>query len=267
MVIFVVAGLVLGSGCVSTDPISGTEPVGEIGRIELEPPASGIQLHMGPFVVEGQSEVYTCEILQLANDEPLDIVALEHVGSQTLHHFNVWVLLEEPDGGAQEGSCEALWAETSMALASPIYASQTTSFSGEFPEGVAGQLPAEQWVLMEFHALNPDPAAKWTEAYLNATAAEEGTIETYANGLYGTNVDIAMEPGESITTSASCYVDVDMDLIVLGSHFHRHGTLFEIYRLDEDGQADELLYESTDWESPELAFFTDDPIELSAGDG
>jgi len=236
------------------------------GRIEFPPPERGYQLHMGPFEIPAFTEVYQCKIIQTPNTEPADIIGLSHLASESVHHFNAWALLDDP-GREMEGPCSDLWAETNMALANPLYASQTSSFEGWFPDGVAGQLPAEQWVLMEYHAINPTAQDQITEGYINAMTAAPDTIEHYANGLYGSNTDLEIPPGQTASFTKKCLVDVQMNVFVMGSHFHQLGTFFEVYRLDAAGQRVELVYENDDWESPELEFWTETPLVLLPGEG
>jgi hypothetical protein len=231
--------------------------------VDLAPPERGVQLSIGPFELAPYSETYWCRIALLPNDEPLDVVRLEHQASSTLHHFNIWALAVAPEEEI-EGACDEIWSETNMALASPLYASQDPSFSGSFPDGVAGLLPSGQAVLMEYHALNAygDPAM--TEARLNAYAAE-GPVEAYANGLFGSNTDIDLPPHSERTISKSCIAGVDMEVFAIGSHFHQQGRRFEVFSLDDEGQADALVYESTSWESPLLSIF--EPMHVPAGGG
>ncbi len=236
------------------------------GRVELEPPVHGYQLHMGPFEIPAFTEVYQCKILQTPNEETADIIGLSHLASESVHHFNVWAILDGPER-EMEGACSDLWAETNMALANPLYASQTPSFEGWFPEGVAGQLPGSQWILMEYHALNPSEYDLTTEGYVNAITAVPGSIEHYANGLYGNNPSLEIPAGETASFSQKCMVDVEMNVFVMGSHFHQLGTHFEVHRLDVDGQRVGLVYENFNWESPTLEFWSDDPLVLQPGEG
>jgi len=250
--------------CLVDEP--ATEPEGDAGRVEMPAPEQGFQLHAGPFVVPAYDEVYHCVIAEI--DAPLGtlVQSLEHRASDTVHHFNVWGLQEEPEGGAMAGDCDDLWSETNMALSSPLYASQTTEFEGSLPEGVAAELPA-RWVLMEVHTLNPTAEPLWAEAWLNVNAIDPADVEHLANGLYGSNADLRMEPGDEIIATQRCYVDVDMEIIVLGSHYHQLGKRFEIWKLGEDDEPSALVYESEDYTSPELLFLTEDPIHLDAGSG
>jgi hypothetical protein len=221
---------------------------------------------MGPYMLAPHSEQYFCKIVKLPNERSMPIRAFEHLGSPTLHHFNVWMLALTMDD-EPEGDCDVLWEEANMALAAPIYASQEPTFSGEFPEGVAGQLPGNTWVLMELHAVNPSNTAVTTEAWLNAYAASPDDIEYYANGIWGSNGAIEVQPGATETIAKRCYVQEDMDVVVIGSHFHRHGVRFEVYTLNEEDEPDERVYLSEDWEAPLLEFYTDQPIKIRGGSG
>ncbi|MFZ5478520.1 MAG: hypothetical protein ACOZNI_17250 [Myxococcota bacterium] len=232
----------------------------------LDEPEIGLQLSIGPVTVPPGGDLYWCRITRLPNPEPLDVVALEHAASQSMHHFNVWGLLVGPDE-EMEGPCDELWGEVSMQVSSPLYASQDPTFYGEFPEGVAGSLPPDQLVLLEYHVINTGTTDVSAEATLNIHAAEPGSVETYANGIYGSIDDLALPPHEESVFAEKCFVDHDVEVFVLGSHFHARGTRFEIFGLDDAGEAGELLYVNEDWSSPELLMRSDDPLHVPAGGG
>ena len=122
-------------------------------------------------------------------------------------------------------------------------------------------------MLVKYHAVNPTAEAVVAEAKLNAYAVDRDQVDAYANGIYGNNTAIEISPGASPTFARSCYVEHDIEVVVIGSHFHRLGTRFEVWLLDDAGEASELVYENEDWESPELSFYTDAPISVPAGGG
>lgn len=233
--------------------------------VDLAPPENGVQLTMGPMEVPPGTERYLCKTTRLPNTTPMDIVALEHQATSTMHHFNIWGLATGVEGA--EGDCDTLWSETSMQLASPLYASQEPTFYGAFPDGIAARLPADQLVLLEFHVINPTTEPLYAEARFNAYAAEAGEVEAYANGIYGSNAEIEIPPHSAITVERDCRVNADVEVFALGSHFHSRGRLFEIYTLDGDGAPDELVYSNDDYTSPELLIRSDDPIHVAAGGG
>lgn len=244
-------------------PDTDTTPVDETA--DLDPPELGVQLTIGPVEVPPGEERYLCKTTRLPNVDPLDIVALEHQASPSMHHFNIWGLLAGPEEA--EGTCDELWGQTSMQLASPLYASQDPYFHGEFPEGVAAQLPAAQLVLMEYHVINPTTDTLYAEAKFNAYAAEPGTVEAYANGIYGSIDDLSLPPHEDSVFAEKCFVDHDLDVFAIGSHFHSRGVLFEVFEMDAAGVAGDLVYSNTDWESPTLLIRSDDPIHVASGTG
>lgn len=266
--IFLCLCLTVIPGCVTVLEDSGDPGLVEAGPdvVDLEPPQDGVQLTVGPFELEPYQEVYECSVVKATGDQGVNVVAFEHEGSPTMHHFNAYAL-GVPMTEEKTGPCDELWDEAQMGLSSPIYASQEQRFRGDFPEGVAGWLPADQWMLLEYHALNATTEPVVTEARLNVEGAPDASVSEYANALYGSNSIIDLEPGESDVITKKCFVDVDMEVFVLASHFHRNGQLFEIFELDDNGDpVDEPVYSSDDWESPLLALF-DEPLFIRAGGG
>ncbi|MCB9742333.1 MAG: hypothetical protein H6740_07035 [Alphaproteobacteria bacterium] len=256
--------LLLALGCAASDRAPAGPP-GLLDGATLDPPESGLQLSVGPVEYAPYTEQYLCALMPVGNDRTLNIVALEHQGSPITHHFNAY-LIGEPVDGVIQGDCEDVWDEVSMGLSSPVYASQTLSFRGDFPEGVAGQVPTGQSVLLEYHGLNPFPEPRVAEALLNIHTAERSEIDHFANGLYGSNANINLAPGERKILSKDCYVDVDMNLFVFGSHAHQMLEYFEIYTLDTLGHLGERVYFSDDWQTP-LLDIREEPVFVPRGGG
>ncbi|MCB9760024.1 MAG: hypothetical protein H6739_09345 [Alphaproteobacteria bacterium] len=260
------AALLMAAGCAENTPIDLGLPEGDEGIVELDPPEDGVQVVSGPMVVPPYSEFSWCTVTPLGNARRMLVNRLEHQSSKTVHHFNVYLVGITPEG-PMEGLCDEVWDELSMGVVSPVYGSQTEYFRGDFPEGVAGSIPGEQWVVLEHHALNPTDRPQWTQAIFNAWAVDRDEVEYVANGIFGSNTDIDIPPGESRVFRKSCYVDKDMWVFAFGSHTHQLGTEFEIFRMTRRGQAAERLYHSTDWQAPEVTVLSDEPIFIPAGAG
>jgi hypothetical protein len=235
-------------------------------EVDLAAPELGVQVSIGPLEVEASSEATLCRVVRLANADPIDVIALEHEASPGTHHFNIWGLLAAADEDVT-GDCDAVWGGTSMELASPLYASQDPAFYGEFPDGVAATLPAEQLVLLEYHVINTDPEPVSVSASFNAYAAEPGTIDTYANGIFASASPIELPPGQTTVVASRCALDADVNVFAIGSHFHARGRQFDIWAVDAAGERGERVYTNDDWESPDLLLRSDDPLALPAGGG
>lgn len=231
----------------------------------LQPPEYGVQLSIGPLEIPAFDERYWCKTTRLPNSEPLDVVALQHRVTTGAHHYNVWGLLAGPED--VEGPCEEVWAGQNMSLGSPLYASQAPTFYGEFPEGVAAQLPGGLLTLQELHFINSTDHPLTVTGEVNVIAAPPDEELIYANGIYGSIDALEIAPHSEPTFAANCKVDHDVNVFVLGSHFHSRGERFDIRTLNPDGQPGDLVYQSTDYESPPLQIRPDDPIEIKAGSG
>ncbi|HNC94817.1 MAG TPA: hypothetical protein PLA94_19305 [Myxococcota bacterium] len=244
----------------SEDPAAIVDP-----DAPLTPPEYGVQMTIGPVTLEAHQEIYWCKTQRLPNSAALDIVGLAHRVTTGAHHYNVWGLVVGPE--EEEGPCDEIWAKANMSVGAPLYASQDPTFSGEFPPGVGAQLLPNLLVLQELHFINTRDVPVEVSGEINIVAAAPGTELIYANGLFGSIDDIALEPKTEVVLRQKCTVPVDMDVFVLGSHFHSRGTRFEINLLDEAGEPGELVYESTDWQSPPLNIMANDPIHIPAGGG
>jgi hypothetical protein len=249
----------------SSSPIPEPEETGVDPNARLEPPEYGAQLSIDPIEIPAFDERYWCKTMRLPNTEALDVVALQHRVTAGAHHYNVWGLLSGPEG--VEGPCDEVWAGQNMSLGSPLYASQQPTFYGEFPEGVAAKLPGGLLTLQELHFINTTDQSITVTGEVNVIASPPGEDLIYANGIYGSIEPLDIAPHSETTFQENCKVDYDVNVFVLGSHFHSRGQKFDIRMLDEAGEPGDLVYESTDYESPLLKMMPDDPIPVKAGSG
>ena len=109
-----------------------------------------------------------------------------------------------------------------------------------------------QFAYEQYATDNPNSAMAW---YLlgRANVTSDGAEDAYRKA-------IELDPGEQEVVSATCPIEVDMELFVLTSHSHQLNQRFEVLL---DG---EIIYSDDDWASPELMVLSDDPISLKAGD-
>ena len=111
------------------------------------------------------------------------------------------------------------------------------------------------------------------EVYVNIHTIPPEEVEYEAKVLLVYNLDINVLPGTTRTTGYDWFIkdelervgvspDADMHVVVLSSHMHRHGELFEITRLSTK----ELLHRSISYDSAPITVF-DPPLILDRADG
>ena len=93
-------------------------------------------------------------------------------------------------------------------------------------------------------------------------------VQEWAAPLIFNRSDFAVPPGGSLTTSFSCDIDSDWNLIYLLGHMHEWGTSFSIEQLDAGTSTP--FYEIPEWDpvyrdAPMIMSAVDAPIALSPG--
>lgn len=104
-------------------------------------------------------------------------------------------------------------------------------------------------------------AAKYKVCVQDAAATEFP-----ANTLVCNTAAISVPDGVEGSASGTCTAPFDMDVWLFASHAHSHLTKFTLQRYDGTRTLPEVLYESTDWDSPQITML-DEPLHLTQGEG
>ena len=80
------------------------------------------------------------------------------------------------------------------------------------------------------------------------------------------NRTVYVETSGTVSTTSTCLAPFDLDVVTLSSHAHQDLVKFETRMYDGTQTQPDVLYTSTDWESPVVAHPAT-PIHLKAGQG
>ncbi len=238
----------------------------------LDPPAQGIQLHLGPFDVASDFEREFFYYQPLDNSEELYVNKVEITMKAGSHHF---ILYDYPFGAEPEpetfrdlrdvnGNYIQSTVE-SMVLQRFVFGTQWRIMDYDFPTGVALEIPANWSLDLNSHYVNKASEEKDGEVYINLHTVNKSEVTKVAKNLFLNNLEIQLPAGK-ITTIKKPYIFSDnRSIFLLSSHAHQFMTEFKIYILggERDG---ELVFYTQDWEHPPLLEF-DPPLELSANQG
>ncbi len=159
----------------------------------------------------------------------------------------------------------------------PVIGSQRAETAIRFPEGVALRIAGDTLFDMNSHYVNLlGTETLIGETYVNLYTLPPEEVKYEARGLAVSNKDIDVPPGTTrviedewlFSNTVSLlglvgYPDVtELNVFQLTSHMHRHGELFEIYRISTG----ELLHRSVAYDNAPLDMF-DPPLKFTQGDG
>ena len=281
----------IGDLSVLRDPLEVFEPPA--------PPGQGYQLHMPPFKIEPgtEREVFYHTQITDENEQPVEgdifvnsIEVFYPVGS---HHFALFYLTDAavsrglldigvvPGVGVDPSEDFRVFELAHIGLLGIvgterifITGTQRDETNFQFPEGVALRIPGGTVYDLNSHYINLlGTETMQGEVYVNIHTIPPEEVEYEAKVLLVYNNDINVPPGTTRTTGYDWLIkdelkrlevppDADMHVVLLSSHMHRHGELFEITRLSTM----ELLHRSISYDNAPVTVF-DPPLILGGDDG
>ena len=159
----------------------------------------------------------------------------------------------------------------------PVIGSQRAETEIRFPEGVALRIAGDTVFDMNSHYVNLlGTDTLIGETYVNLWTLPTADVKYEAKGLAASNKDIEVPPGTTRIVEGQWlvsnalkllrlqgYRDVtELNVFQVTSHMHRHGELFEVFRISTD----ELLHKSVAYDNAPLNWFNP-PLKLAVGDG
>ena len=263
------------------------------------PPGEGYQLHLPPFKIEPGTErevFYTTQITNENGDPVAGDIFLNRyeifypAGS---HHF---ILYRVTDTAVSEGLLEngivpgigVDPADTFRQLDPQdaeqvlghtgtdrffIAGSQSDDFSVSFPEGVALRLPGDAVYDLNSHYINLLGTETLVgEVYINLYTLPPEEVKYEAIEIFVSNRDINVPPGLTRVTKMDWYIEDELErqgivpgtalnVLLLTSHMHRHGELFEIMQKSTG----DLLHRSVTYDGAPITLY-DPPLAMDASD-
>ena len=263
------------------------------------PPGQGYQLHLPPYRIEPGTErevFYATQIRDENGDLLKDDIFINRyeifypTGS---HHFILYRLTDAAltEGILNSGVTQGIGVDPNHVFreldpADPqalgnlgrhrffVAGTQSEDFSFEFPDGVALRLPGDTLFDLNSHYINIlGTETLIGEVYINIYTLPPEEVMHEAIEIFVSNTEINVPPGLTRITKMDWYVedelllrdapsDAVVNIIMLTSHMHRHGELFEIKQMSTN----ELLHRSIVYDDAPITFYNP-PLMLDATDG
>lgn len=231
---------------------------------QLQPPASGFQLHLPPFDIAANRdrEIFVTQHSPAASD--LFVTGYDVKMRNNSHHF---VLYTYPRGAT---SYPAIGTVRELGKDMDEFFSRRTFFLGaqraddsyRFPPGVALQLPGSTVFDLNSHYVNPNGTVAQGEVYVNLHTTT--TVQRVAQVLFASQTDIYLPPYQTTVVKDSIQSPLNADIFMLTSHTHKHGEQFKAYIRRLNGE-EELVYQSSDWHLPVVKTFAT-PLRIQKGE-
>ena len=237
MVTVAAAGLAAAAGC-SDGGSSGSASPGDVVTLEMEPWQ----------VAAGEDRIW-CKTMKVPSDVTLDVSKFTITMPAGSHHF----ILYRSDSNVPDGFGDCDGMDRTFVVGSQTYG----EFEVAYPEGLALPLFAGEQLVLESHYSNAssDPITATVTVDLHTIAHDQ--VEDYLQTVLVPYSDFSIPPN---TTG---YVDgmtvpefAGYNVLSMSSHGHKRLKRFTVDRTVAGSAGTTRVYESTDWESPEITEFT-----------
>jgi hypothetical protein len=164
-------------------------------------------------------------------------------------------------GGTQLGEydCDVLTLDLEM-----LYASGVGEGALTLPEGVALKVEAGQFLHLNLHLFNTTPGELTGHSAIITSLVPPVPAELEAEMVFTGTFDVAIPPGETMTTGGGCTFQDDATLFAYWPHMHQHAT-HQTVTLDVGGESRVLHDEEFDFEH-QVNYQLDPEIDVTAGD-
>lgn len=231
-----------------------TSPTAQ-GRLAPPPDGEGFQLSY-EVTAPASSEIYKCRVDWFPSETTTWINRVESRQNTGMHHMDVismaFVALDLEPG---EYECADLY-ESHPAMMEEIivmYAAQAAEQQIVLPPGVAANVPSGMKIMHELHYVNTSDEDVTAFSDVNVyTIPKEEVVDTIW-GSVSRDTHLNIPPQSKHVEWTRCVMTEDVDVILMSSHTHALAESVEVRLFDGETVSDEVIYRSTNWESPELA--------------
>jgi hypothetical protein len=239
----------------------------------LAKPASGVQLHLGPFEVQPNFERELFEYQLIGNNEDIYVNSIDITMRKGSHHF---ILYEFAPGTSiptanvfrdirNENNQFVIPTLLSMRDQVFVFGTQFRNTSYQYPEGVALKIPIGKGFDINAHYANYSDKTVTGELYVNLHTIDKSKVQHTAQQLFLSNQNFSLPPQKESTLTADYTFGERRSIFMLTSHAHKHMTEFRIF-IKGGSHDGELVYFTNDWEHPVLLEI-EPPLVLEAGQG
>ncbi|HEX4447360.1 MAG TPA: hypothetical protein VH044_11515 [Polyangiaceae bacterium] len=257
----------LALGCSSSSSGGGAAAASETQEIDLDE---------GTFTVPANSEVVYCVRIPMpAQFQGRDLALTDWSSdiSQPAHHYFMFYDTK-PTSGTQPVPCmgtdPSIPASSagldlfSMGALLLVAGTGHDSFAGDPEYGTV--LKANGSFVTNHHVINAGTEPVTVHATFKLSVKPATAVTHPTQALSCQTIDIAVAPGATTDVTATCLAPYDLDIVTMSSHAHQDLTSFEQRFYDGAQTQPDVLYASTQWDSP-LVQQLATPLHLKAGQG
>jgi hypothetical protein len=214
--------------------------------------AYSVTLVSDVFTVPAGKEVYKCQ--DFANPfhgQQVDVIKHASHMAKGSHHVLLFFKTGATDDAVSD--CSGLEAYPFQ------YVAQSPDFSMTYPPGVGATIPTSIGFRMNMHYLNTGSTAIQAQDQITMSVAKSGIVTQHAGTIFYQQASIMIPAtGQPYTSTTTCNVPQDINLLSADSHMHQRATQFLATA------AGQTLYQTNEWSDPTLSVYSP-PIHLASG--
>ena len=212
------------------------------GAPDAPNPSEGFQIKMGPFFIDPAGEDEYFAKYQLDNIEELEVKRLDIKMSNFSHHFIIYDYDSEA-AGVPNGFRRDQDHTEDVSFVATVQESQDIIL----PRNTAFRWGRNHVLDLNSHTINYTTDFVYqNEVYINVYTQPMGTAKQEMLATLIPNPWIYIpNSGNEITHSAVVQSPSDAFVWNIGGHTHQYGTSYKIWKNNEDGERDELIYDAS----------------------
>ncbi|MBX2992869.1 MAG: T9SS type A sorting domain-containing protein [Bacteroidetes bacterium] len=239
-------------------------------------PASGIQLHLGPFHI-WPAQVHDREFLYFIPYPTSQYVYVNRYQIRYRAGSHHMIVYNYPTGTGSPtphvyrdirdslgNYLPAIFELNNLFPFRFFVGTQTPEVDYNFPTGVALELPRGSGFDMNVHSVNRTSGPRIGEVYVNLHTIDSAAVVHKATPRNFSNTNIFLPPFQTTTISRAFRFNQNTNIIQMWAHAHQRMIEFSVVGVG-GAHHGQLLYYTNDWEHPALLSLTT-PMRFLAGD-
>jgi hypothetical protein len=260
------------AGCSSN---AATTPAGDAGT-DANMAMDDIVLDEGTFTVPPNSEVVYCVRIPMPaafRGRELALVGWDSNVPAPMHHYFMFYDSKSTSGTGPvpcEGNSPQVPASNAglnlFSMGRLLFVAGAGQDTYRDDSGYGAVLTKDGTFVTNHHVINASAQPVTVGGKFTLKVAAPESVPHPTQALSCQTTDINLPPMAPTDVTATCLAPFDLDVVTLSSHAHQDLVKFETRMYDGTQTQPDVLYTSTDWESPVVAHPAT-PIHLKAGQG
>jgi hypothetical protein len=256
-----------GAGGAGTASTTGTSTGGSGGTFT----GQTFSVEFGPISVDAGQEDTQCVVVALNNPAAIHVGTIHNQLGVGSHHLIVYKTNETMEQKTPF-KCQPFADLLKPDQGTPLMISQKKDDTLTLPKGVAFGIPAQTFIRLEMHYINPSPSAIMVSATSTFVTMNDAEFQNEADFLFFGNPDIKI-PAHSAFTLGPTYIP--LPTMLEGSNFfgftgheHQWGTKVTVASTTGKTGPDTSIYDVPGWSWSEPAtVYKDPPVVIPQGGG